>query len=668
MSVRQLWTLAGAWSAGLLCAPHLPETVAPALLVLTALALIGFRFINGRRLLVAALFASALIAGRAADIRISWGPWGDSRPAHHGLSNPGYRPLLTASRLEPADDEDTEPLEVLARQRPAWASEPVWGLIQGVLFNRRRALDAEWAAAFRGTGAAHILAISGLHVGIILAALVLLARLVCRRRSLSLSLSLPLLWVYIVLIGCPPSAVRAGCMATLAVAVMLARVRTEPERILPVAALAILLVNPRLLASVGFQLSVAAVAGIVAILGPRPSGQSTRRSPLQAGCNLLLLTLAAQSAVLPLQILVFGTFSPFAPLVNVVAVPLLGIWLPTALAAVLATALGLPAAMLAGALCEGLGRLMFWWIALWNSLPAAQLPLPVWAALPALLIVPCWRRGGRAGLMALLAALAVVWSPLSARSAPRIAFLDVGQGDAIVIESVRPRRVAVIDAGPRYPGWDAGQAVVAPYLRSRGIERIDLLIATHTDADHIGGMPALARRFPIGALVRGEWADPAPPSAEWLRLALLDAGVPDIPVASGDRLRLGRRVTLDVLAGADPSTVPSSANDRSLVLRALLGTERVLLTGDLEQDGEGRLRPMWAHLRCEVLKVPHHGSADALSPALLAAASPELAVISVGARNRHGHPDPATLARLTVAGATLRRTDRQGAYVHVARR
>ncbi|HZO90320.1 MAG TPA: ComEC/Rec2 family competence protein [Chthonomonadaceae bacterium] len=242
----------------------------------------------------------------------------------------------------------------------------------------------------------------------------------------------------------------------------------------------------------------------------------------------------------------------------------------------------------------------------------------------------------------------------------RITFLDVGQGDAAVIESPSGK-VLVVDAGGilENEGDDEGRRVVVPFLRSQGIRRIDALLLTHPHADHIGGALTLLQNIPVGLLMdNGEPVDS--PLAAHILTAAQARGVPYRPARRGQVLDFGDGVRARVL---DPTAqaLQEGTNDASIVLRVEYGRTAFLLTGDAEAQEEDDLLRSGQPLACDVLKVAHHGSRTSSTPAFLAAAHPRLAVISVGTGNVYGHPDRQVIARLQGSGARVYRTDRRGA-------
>jgi competence protein ComEC len=253
----------------------------------------------------------------------------------------------------------------------------------------------------------------------------------------------------------------------------------------------------------------------------------------------------------------------------------------------------------------------------------------------------------------------------------------VGQGDAALV-TMPDGSTLLVDGGGRpsfrareRDGEDAeefepdsrgvGDAVVSEYLWWRGLGRVDYLLATHADADHIDGLSAVVKNFEVGGALVGR----APPrDAEFAHFAAAasEAGVPVYTIARGDRLRFGA-VTLDVLwpPPAASASTNASANDESVVLRLGLGRRTFLLTGDVEAGAERALVAAGDPLRCDALKVAHHGSLTSSTPGFVSATRPTLAVVSVGTDSPYGHPHPRVLARWREAGAQVLTTGERGA-------
>ena len=546
-------------------------------------------------------------------------------------------------------------------------------------------LDADVRQRFARAGLAHILAISGLHVGIVAAALLLVLRAARLGAAPSRVAATALVAAYVGLLGWPPPAVRA--LGLLAIWCW-ARVRQRPLvpfSPLAATALAVVALDPFAVTEPGPWLSFAGAYGCVT--AARAFGALRRERSLPKNRRVTaLLSVAAVSggatlATAPLSILGFGTMAPAALVSNVLAVPLAGFVVPT-LALTLALAALLPAwaPAAAGAASVGLGALDG--VArLAGALPLATVPFErtglaalVLAAVAAVLLRPYPRTGrgaarvalrGRATVAAALAACAAVWWPLVPGGAAgyrpgwlALHFLAVGEGDAAAIATPAGRWM-VVDAGPRTLGFDAGASVVTPFLRRNGVQRLAVAVASHGDADHLGGMPTVVRNFRPGLVLEPGQPRTSEIYRRFLAAAAL-AGTRWHPARAGDSL------TLDgvLLRVWHPDSAwmerGLDANENSVVLTLDYGAFRAVFPGDagLAMEGApdivGRIPP------ATLLKVAHHGSRSATGPAWLAAVAPRLCVISVGP-NKYGEPDPGVVAALAGAGCNVFRTDAGGA-------
>ncbi|HWP65163.1 MAG TPA: ComEC/Rec2 family competence protein [Candidatus Limnocylindria bacterium] len=531
---------------------------------------------------------------------------------------------------------------------------------------------------FRQAGALHVLVVSGLHLTLVAAMAVRIGEaLLLRSERLALSVDVPRLArllslvpvaAYLALVGPSVSAVRAVVATTVAaLAVALGR-DASPWRSWSLALVITGCLWPGCVREAGCQLSFAAVAGV--LLARRPAAASF-------GARLAaVLRIAATVTVVtaPVMALHFDALAPIGVVANPIVVPLFG-------AAVLGP--GLLAAALAPWWHDGaaaLFRVAAWLV--WPGVTATTLlggplavPLPVprpsgpevalcYGLLALRYAAPGpWRARAAAGMVLLLAVDAGWWA--WERHAPgrlRVAFLDVGQGDAAVVE-LPDGRVVVVDGGG-FPGseLDPGRAVVEPYLRSRKIARIDVLAMSHAHPDHAGGLPRLIERFRPREFW---WAGTGGEGPAWqaVSAALERHRVTVRALRRGDVPLAGPGATLVTVLHPPRRWVPAAGlNDSSLVLRLQSRGIGVLFTGDVERYGEALLAAGAAALApaADVLKVPHHGSRTSSTPAWLARVAPRVAVISVGGANVYGLPAPDVVARYRAAGACLVRTDRCG--------
>jgi competence protein ComEC len=579
--------------------------------------------------------------------------------AASGFRNPGgfdYAAALRRAGISVVATTRAERITALEEPAPPWharikrralaamadALPPASAaLLGGLLLGERTDLPREIDDAFRRAGVYHVLAVSGFNVAILASAVFLSLTFVGVGRRPTAVVAIAVVVGFAFVVGAQPSVVRATIMAVLVLLALLLDREASVLNSLALAAMIVLALRPGDLQDPGFQLSFAATTGLV--LAPSPRGW------LLAA---LAVSLAAQLAVLPITLSHFNQVSTVGLLANLAVVPLAGI----------GTVIGVVAVALAF-ISDTAAAVAF--NAVWPVLVALRavargaaavpgaivhLPAPSWSAIvcyvSALGLALAWWRARRehpriagwlgiGALAALVAAGALEAWPIvrPGDGRLRVTVLDVGQGDAIVVE-LPDRRTFLVDAGPGGAmRLDAGERVVAPYLWNHGIMRLAATVTTHRDQDHAGGMAAIARLFPITAE-----ALVGPSPARWM------AGV---------------RIT-----SVNPFNAPEArANERAVVLRLEYGLASFLLVSDIGAPAERAMLATHVPLAATVLKVGHHGSRSSSTPEFLDAVRPAFAIISVGGRNAYGHPAPDALARLAAVRARVLRTDRDGAVI-----
>jgi competence protein ComEC len=576
----------------------------------------------------------------------------------------GFSLPREASRLRQSFQDRIE--RYFPGDRGTGLSQP-GAVLEALLLGERRRMDPDVTLDFQESGLLHLIAISGAHIGIV--SLLLLAAFRTAGlgpRASAMALAAALVF-YATLVEGTPSVLRATIMA---VWLILARLSARAPCLLNALAssfLFLLVLEPSSLFDPGFELTYAATLSIVLfrtrILRVLP------HLPLKVN-ELLAMSLAAQAGALPILAGAFHRVA-LAPLVlNLAAIPLV--------AAIMAAGyVFLPVTWISGALAGLLGRVLrlLLGLLLWTSrqsdaspLLSFRVPDPPWPAvlgfygfLLALLV----RRRFRFQTAPLLAGLGACLVLIAFPPGPpplaglRVTFLDVGQGDAILVE-LPGRSMMLVDGGgsPTSP-FDPGERVVSPVLWRRGASRLALIAATHAHPDHMRGLQSVARNFRPAEL----WESP-PATFSTLR-ERMESALP--PRAVRRRLSRGYRrvvggVAFDVLhPGPGRPSERVDENDRSLVLRLVFGRTAFLLTGDIGRAAEDEILGSGLPLGSGVLKVGHHGSDSSSTPAFLERVRPRVAVVTVGLGNSYGLPRPAALARLRAAGATVYRTDRDGA-------
>ena len=553
-------------------------------------------------------------------------------------------------------------------------------LLPGLVVGDTTALPADLKDAFKATELAHLTAVSGANLTIVLIVLIGPPGLAIRseRRGLAARLGLPLRWTAVlgaaltlgfVLVCRPgPSVLRAAVCGLIALLAIATGRRRSLIPALAAAVLLLVLYEPDLARSPGFALSVLATGSLLT-LAPRWSEALHRRGVPPRLAEALAVAAAAQAVCGPVIALMSSRLSLVAVPCNLLAEPAVG---P-------ATVLGF-AALVVAPFAPTAARALAWlagWPTRWiaavarhgAALPGAEIAWPggwpgavLLAAVTAAALVAGRRLAHRPWLVAacafaLLLALVrpvplprvtAVWPP----GDWRFAMCDVGQGDALALSS-GPGAAVVVDAGP-------DPAPVDRCLRDLRVTVVPLLILTHFHADHVDGLPGVLRGRRVGAIETTVLDQPAGRAAR-VRQEAAAAGVPMRRVSQGEEQRVGP-LSWQVL-WPPPSAADLPADQPNDASVALLVRDRgltLLLMGDVEPDVQAQMLARYPDLpRVDVVKVAHHGSAYQ-DPALYARVRPRLALVSVGAGNPYGHPAPRTVAELRALGAVVLRTDEDG--------
>ena len=539
-------------------------------------------------------------------------------------------------------------------------------VVLGVVLGEDEGLSAHTRDDFRASGLYHLLAVSGQNVAFLAGGMLGLGWLLKLSRTARELLTLAALAAYLLAVGWQPSVVRAGVAGALASLAWLASRPRDRWHFLAVGALVLLAWTPTSLLEPGFQLSFAAVAAI--FVGLPFTRRVAGRYPIPPRLgDALGVALACGVATAPIVLVQFGQAPLYTVLANVLAEP----------AVPLVLGLGLLAAAVDPVAPDGAAALAWLagWAAAWlelvarmvASLPAAQVGARAAVALALGVTAVCLAaRSSRVqhvrtdlALVAAVGALAVAgigwWSfrPGPSWQAPaglRITFLDVGQGDAVLLET--PSGRVLVDEGPP-------EADVAGQLVRMGVRSLSALVLTHPERDHVGGAADVLRRLRVGSVLDPELAATGPEYEEALAV-IRDRRVPLRLARAGAEFRVGGLV-LRVLAPLDAGLPSENPNMNAVVLVASYGELDVFLPADAESDVTRRLRGL---PDVEILKVAHHGSGDPGLADELRILRPEIAVVSVGSGNDYGHPRPETLAALaSVPELRLYRTDVDGRVV-----
>ncbi|MED3648165.1 DNA internalization-related competence protein ComEC/Rec2 [Halalkalibacterium halodurans] len=555
------------------------------------------------------------------------------------------------------------------------ASDETAGLIAAFVYGDRSELDSELLSAYQSLGVIHLLAVSGLHVGLVVAAVFYLFIRLGVTRERAYELLLLFLPFYAIVAGAAPSVVRAVGMTMTVLLALRFQKRLAPIIVLSLVAVIYIIIEPYAIFQLGFQLSFLTTCAL--LLSSSTLLQAINRPLL----SLVKVTFLAQLISMPvilyhffeLPILSVPLNLLFVPVVSFVLLPLsffvassllihpgvaelplfiLEIIVPIVHQLLLVLNEQSFAAVVIGK--PSLNSVFLMMISLiigWAWLERKE-PFKAWGAFSVVLFLIAWQ----------------IYSPYWSNEAI-VTMIDVGQGDSFLIELPRRKAVYMIDTG----GWvtygemepwqerrntrDIGEQVLTPILKGKGIRGIDKLILTHGHEDHFGGAEGLVRSIKVDEVVYGyKHAEYTEREMEVLS-ALKKAGASIRFVKSGDQWVIGSS-SFRVLS---PFGDEEELNDQSVVVYAVIEGVRFLFTGDLEEVGEKRLLEGYGDLKADVLKVGHHGSATSTTDPFLEAVHPVVALISAGRNNLYGHPNQDVLAALEQHETFVLRTDLHGA-------
>ncbi|MDX8341908.1 DNA internalization-related competence protein ComEC/Rec2 [Rossellomorea sp. YZS02] len=542
------------------------------------------------------------------------------------------------------------------------------GVTQALLFGETGMIEEDTMKSFRELGVVHLLAISGLHVGMLFAFLhhFLLRAGVTREAASWMGISF--LLCYIVLTGGSPSVVRASSMLIVLLLVRKTSLNIRVFDSLTVVFLILVLYEPFSVFNVGFQLSFVVSFSLVISSRTILKDASSLR-------QMLMVTIVAQLSSLPIVIYHFYEFSLIGFLTNLLYVPLFStIVLPMAIIMYFLSSIVTAGWVMVPyeTLLEGIQ----WLSSAVSSFPLSTLVM----GRPHFLVLLCYliliyyafvgfeRRKYFSGvLLILLGFLHLLWNNFHPYG--EVVFIDVGQGDATLIDLPYNRGTYLIDTGGeiQFPkekweekssSFSVGEDIVVPFLKSKGITRIDTLILTHGDLDHVGGAEAVLNEVEVTEILI------SPGSREKVEMEKIVEKAQNKRVSVREAMfPSGWRGDEEGLHIVSPLDEAYEGNNDSIVIYGEIGLRKWLFTGDLEEEGESGLMKTF-DLPVDVLKVGHHGSNTSSTEPFLEETNPDVAVISAGETNRFGHPHPDVVERLTTRGMTIYNTAMNGAITY----
>lgn len=527
-------------------------------------------------------------------------------------------------------------------------------------------------------GIYHLLVVSGGNIMMVAVMAFFLLRLFRLNRRMAMAGSMPVIILYSMVVGFSPPVSRALVMSITIILAGFIRRDTQPINSLALAGMIILWFNPLSIQNGSFLLSFMAVFGLITLSPILYEYLPIKNKTLRLS---LITTLSPMLATLPILMKYFNYLSTVSLLSNLIASPLIFLSLPLTFITAILWPVSISFAS-AFAQCNGLCIFLMAELTHWLTLlPGAyfnipDIPLWMMAVYYVFLIgfisgfqpenkFPDYAFRKRWLATSLLACLVLgsVWILDLHPARFQAVFLDVGEGDCIILRF--PNQKTVLIDGGRGSPYDFGKNVILPYLRKAGIQRVDVMVVTHADEDHAGGLVSVLNNYPVDQILVSTQVTPEDSSYQILLGTARKKNIPVNLVVRGDRLAGFTPWNVEVLNPApEPfSNTGSDENNNSVVLRVSHGQRSLLLTGDIGLEAESELVSSGVPLSSEILKVSHHGSRFGSSLLFLDKVRPRIAIIPVGKQNVFDHPSPETINRLTTNNITVYRTDESGAVI-----
>lgn len=549
------------------------------------------------------------------------------------------------------------------------------GFVAALIFGDQTYIDEDVLASYQRLGIVHLLAISGLHVSFLTGIIFYVGIRIGITRERMMWFMLFLLPIYMILSGAAPSVVRACIMAMLVFAALLRRQKVRAADTIIIVYLFLLIVQPNILFHVGFQLSFAVTFAIVMSL------QIFNRYENKL-LGSLVVSIVCQLAALPILMYHFFEASLLGIGLNMIYVPLYSaLLLPASIMALLIRVLSPAMGDFVIFFLDFLFTLCNQAALLFVNFPLASIPFGkppyivlLLIAVSSIILLIKWERKNKAhahkALLVFLCILVTQYHFQKLNRYGEVIFIDVGQGDAILIKLPFNQGNYLIDTGgtiqfpreawqERRTTYNTAHHILIPLLKSKGVHELNKLILTHPDADHIGGAAELLQSFSVNELVIASGGEHLYEGKEVLEVAKAK-GVSIKRLKSGDAWQVGQAA----FHAIHPENRVDDANESSLVLYAKIGGLSWLFTGDLGELGEGELTKRYPKLRTDVLKVGHHGSKTSSSELFIKQLQPKIAIISAGKNNRYGHPHRQVLDALEKENVKVVRTDENGGIIY----
>ena len=546
-----------------------------------------------------------------------------------------------------------------------YVSDTSFQILKGILFGDISGIEEDQYKTFQDCGTIHIFAVSGYNIWLLYFVLFNLFFFLKHNLKIKTIIIILLLCLYTIMSGGSPSVVRAFIMICIILVGKLLKKETDPLTSLALAAILILLFNPLQILDIGFQLSFICIISIILLL---PVLKKIKMPVHNRVVDAVLMTLSIQIGILPVTLYYFNSFPVFSILANLIIVPLVSILTILGIVICILSFTWASAAAITGLIIDFICSNVLDITNIISKIPYSNLNiitpniiviflyyLVVGAIFKLIVIKDRYKRA--VNYLVIVSLISYTIYGLIPTDL-QISFIDVGQGDSILI-STPDRKHILIDGGGKlqnsYSSIDIGQDIVKPYLYKHGINKLDMVISTHGHEDHINGLISLMDSIRIDKFIKSQYNSFQGYDKVNKRFVLDKSKI--INTGEGDIIQAGKYVRLYVL---NPGVGMYDENDSSIVIKLEYKNFSALFTGDISTNIEKKLTSY--DIKSDVIKIPHHGSITSLDNDFINKVNPKIAAICVG-QNNYGHPSQITINKIVEKKIKLYRTDKSGEII-----